>query len=183
LSNLALNPLRESPFDLLLHLEARVRVARADAAAGNAQTWTGLAFRMRDIWCVAPRDDIREVIPPPTITRVPGAKTWMLGVANVRGSLLPVTDLAGFVGEALQPPGRNSKLLVLNSDRVPAGLVVDEVAGYRQFVPADQRHSLKESAPRLLAPYLLGAFAREGRPWLVISLRKLSQTPGFLDAG
>ena len=171
-----------SPFDLLRQLETRLRSARSDALSGQAQTWTGLAFRVREHWCVAPREDIREVITPPPLTRVPGARAWLLGVANLRGNLLPVSDLSGLIGEPATTPGRQSKVLVLNSDRVPAGFLVDEVAGYRQFVPADQRHALKDSVASL-APYLLGAFAREGRPWLVISLRRLSAAPAFLEAG
>src|ERR1700758_3164570 len=82
------------PFELLFALENRLRVARLDIAAGQTQSWTGLGFRLRERWLVAPREDVREVITVPRMTRVPGARPWMLGVANVRGNLLPITDLA-----------------------------------------------------------------------------------------
>ncbi len=174
--------LRETPFDLLLELESRIRHARLDVVAGQAPAWVGLGFRLRDRWCVAPRDDVREVIITPRLSRVPGTKPWLQGIANVRGSLLPVTDLGELVGEPRITSDRANRVLVFNSDRVPAGFLVDEVVGYRQFVPADQRHELKGDAPNL-APYLLGAFAREGRPWYVISLRKLTAAPEFVNAG
>lgn len=182
MSSPATAELRDAPFDVLLALEQRIRAARADVAAGQSQTWTGLAFRLRQHWCVAPRDEVREVVSPPSLTRVPGARSWLLGMANVRGKLLPVTDLPALLGEPPAVGGRQAKVLVLNSERVPAGFLVDEVAGYRQFVPQDQQHTLGEQAPRL-QPFLLGAFAREGRPWLVVSLRKLARAPVFLDAG
>jgi twitching motility protein PilI len=174
--------LREAPFDLLIELESRIRHARMDVAAGQAPAWVGLAFRLRNQWCVAPRDDVREVIIPPRLSRVPGTKPWLMGVANVRGNLLPVTDLGELVGEPRITPDRANRVLVFNSDRVPAGFLVDEVAGYRQFVPTDQRHELVSDVPNL-APYLLGGFAREGRPWLVFSLRKLTGAPVFINAG
>ena len=162
--------LLDRPFDLLLALEARVRATKLDVAAGQTQSWTGLAFRLRDLWLLAPREDVREVIVPPRLTRVPGAKPWMLGVANVRGSLLPVTDLGSLLG---WPP---------STERLPAGLLVDEVAGYRSFAPADQHPDSVDDVPAL-KPYLLGAFLREGRRWRVLSLHRLTRDPAFAQAG
>jgi len=180
--SLDLVELREKPFDLLLELESRIRHSRMDVVAGQAPAWVGLAFRLRDRWYVAPRDDVREVIVTPRLSKVPGTRSWLLGVANVRGNLLPVTDLGELFGETPVASDRANRVLVFNSERVPAGFLVDEVVGYRQFVPADQRHELKDDMPKL-APYLLGAFAREGRPWYVLSLRKLTAAPEFVNAG
>lgn len=174
--------LRKQPFELLQALESRVRMARLDTAAGQTATWMGLAFRLREHWCVAPRDDVREVITVPRLTRVPGARAYLLGMANVRGSLLPVTDLGEMLGSPRAIADRSSRVLVYNSDRVPAGFLVDEVVGYRHFTPGEQRHSLAADAGAL-TPYLLGAFEREGRPWLVLSLRKLTQAPAFTNVG
>jgi twitching motility protein PilI len=177
-----LSALAGQPFDLLIALENRLRVARLGAAGGETQSWTGLAFRLRQQWLVTPRDDVREVITVPKVTRVPGAKPWMLGVANVRGSLLPVTDLGLLFGQESTPEQRDQRVLVFNSDRVPAGVLVDEVAGYRQFAPSDQRHALARDSGDL-APYLLGGFWREGRGWLVLSLHKLTRSLSFTVAG
>src|SRR5581483_4275050 len=93
-----LQALAAQPFELLYALENRLRAARLDIAAGQTQSWTGLGFRLGEHWLVAPREDVREVITLPKVTRVPGAKPWLLGVANVRGNLLPVTDLAQMLG-------------------------------------------------------------------------------------
>ncbi|MBL6751064.1 MAG: purine-binding chemotaxis protein CheW [Nevskia sp.] len=170
------------PFDLLWALENRLRAARLDIAAGQTQSWTGLAFRLRDRWLVAPRDEVREVIALPRMTAVPGAQAWLLGIANVRGGLLPVTDLGQMLGQPRQPDHREQRVLVYNSDRVPAGLLVDEVAGYRQFAPSDQRHELARGTGEV-EPYLLGAFSREGRTWLALSMHKLVRSTAFTAAG
>jgi twitching motility protein PilI len=73
-------------------------------------------------------------------------------------------------------------VLTFNSDRLPAGLLVDEVAGYRSFSPTDQRPEYVDDIP-VLAPYLLGAFIRDGRRWRVISLHRLTRDPAFTQAG
>lgn len=174
--------LRNHPFELLVMLEERLQSARVDLAAGAAQFWTGLGFRLGERWCVAPREDVREVIVPPPLTRVPGARPWLLGLANVRGALLPVCDLRRLIGEEHQTLARGSRVLVYHSERVPAGFLVDEVAGYRQFVPGDQKPELAAQAGPL-QPYLLGAFVREARPWLAVSLHKIATGDAFNRAG
>lgn len=178
--------LRGQPFDLLLAIERALRDVRRDApgasdATPDTATWTGLAFRLRDLWLVVPGDDVREVTGRPKLTRVPGSRSWLMGVANVRGSLLPVTDLGALFGYPPGPDSREQRVLVLNADGVPAGFLVDEVAGYRRFAPEDQR----DDPPRHpgLAPWRLGAFHREGRDWQVLSLRKLARSDSFALAG
>lgn len=176
-----LRALRDQPFEQLLRLEARLRATRSESAAGERRFWTGLGFRLGETWLVAPREDVREVIPPPRLTRVPGARPWLLGIANVRGALLPVCDMHRLLGDEPHSAQRNSRVLVFNSDRVPAGFLVDEVAGYRQFTPGDQK---REAAPNAgpLQPYLLGRFVREGQPWLAMSLHKLVAGDAFVHA-
>lgn len=175
-------PLLQQPFELLAAIEARVRATKLDLAAGQSQSWTGLAFRLGQHWLVTPRDDVREVIVPPRLARVPGAKPWLLGVGNVRGNLLPVTDLGALVGWPAAPETRAQRVLVYNSERLPAGLLVDEVAGYRSFAPADQLNTAIHDLPEF-APFLLGAFQRDGRRWLALSLHRLTQDPAFVQAG
>lgn len=177
-----LRALRQSPFDLLLQFEAQLRSARLDISAGQQQFWVGLGFRIADDWFVAPKADVREVIPPLSMTRVPGARPWMMGVANLRGNLLPVCDLGRLLGHEHDRSGKATRLLVFNSDRVPVGFLVDEVAGYRQFTPAEQRHEMVSSAGDY-KPYLLGAFVREGQPWLAMSLHKIATSDAYNHAG
>ncbi|HWU67527.1 MAG TPA: chemotaxis protein CheW [Stenotrophobium sp.] len=177
-----LRSLRDQPFDLLQRLESQLQVARLDVVAGQAQGWTGLGFRLGDTWLVAPRDDVREIIAPPKLTRIPNAKPWLLGVANVRGALLGVIDLNHFLGAETATASRAQRLLVYNSDRVPVGFLVDEIVGHRQFTANEQRAELPEGSEPFL-PYLLGAFVRDGQPWLAFSLHKLAMADTFGHAG
>ena len=179
-----LRALHDSPFDLLVKLEDSLRTARMDFAAGQQESWIGLGFRLGDTWLVAPREEVKEVIVPPALTRIPRARPWFLGVSNVRGNLLPVVDLAQLIGSdaSAADSADRSRVLVLNSERVPVGFLVGEVAGYRQFAPADQRHRLLEDTGAL-QPYLLGAFERDGRNWRAFSLHKVAESEAFKMAG
>lgn len=176
--------LPSDPFDLLRQIESRLRVAGWNAAAGQAQEWTGLGVRVGERWLLVPQDDVREVITLPTLTRVPGAKPWLLGLANVRGNLLPVCDLRSLLesGAAPVPTTRNSRVLVYNSERRPAGFLVDEVAGYRQFTAAEQDRDARANGG-LSAQHVIGAFQREGQPWIAVSLHRIVLSDAVAQAG
>lgn len=176
-----LRALRDDPFEQLLLLETRLRATKLDITAGQQQAWVGLGFRIGAAWLAAPREDVREVIVPPKPTRVPNARPWMHGVANVRGELLTIIDLPHFLGLPAAAEARASRVLVFNSTRLPAGFLVDEVAGYRQFTPNEQRNEIRAAAEPF-TPYLLGAFVREGQPWLAFSLHKVAESDTFKHA-
>lgn len=178
-----LRALSGNPFELLLQLDARLRASRLDIAAGQAEVWTGLGFRMGDDWFLAPQDDVREVLTLPSITRVPNVRPWLLGIANIRGSLLTLVDLPQFFGGSPVAPTRSARTVVLNSTRIPLGFAVDEVLGHRQFSPAEQAPSLLEAGHPAWAPYLLGGFRQQGRDWRVLSLHRLSEAEPLMQAG
>lgn len=179
----ALRTLRDKPFDLLAALDARLQATATAGTSNDAQdVWVGLGFRMVGQQMVTPRADVREVLTPPDYTRVPGAKPWLLGIANVRGDLLPLIDMNRLLGGEATAIQRGTRVLVYNSNEAPAGFLVDEVAGFRRFSPQDQRHELVPDEGGALNPYLLGAFVRDGQLWLAISLSKLVTSALFQNA-
>ena len=80
----------EQPFELLQEMELRSRDAHAGHGTGSMPSeWVGVGFRIGEEQFVANREQVREVLMlPESITRVPGANRWMLGIANLRGHLL-----------------------------------------------------------------------------------------------
>jgi twitching motility protein PilI len=177
----SLRALRDRPFELLLALEQRARNVAAGARDGAAaQEWIGVAFRMGGETFLVERDEAREVMGVPTpITRVPGARPWIMGLANVRGQLLPVIDLKQYFGSGVSTSGRNTRVIVVNHREIPAGLMVDEVLGFRRFA---EREFKAESPPTVIRceHYLTGSFRRGSEAWPVLSLRMLVESPAFL---
>ena len=90
----------EQPFALLREIERKARAAVAGEGTGEiSEEWTGIGFRIGQENFVADREQVREVLMlPDTMTRVPGAKRWLLGIANLRGHLLPLIDLMLLTG-------------------------------------------------------------------------------------
>lgn len=172
MSERALRELRADPFALVAELDRRLRAARFEA--GEEQFWTGLAFRLGEDDYVVPRDEVRELLSPPHLTRVPGAADWLLGVANVRGELMPICDLRRLAGYPAPAPGRDARVVVFQHPQAPMGFLVDGIYGHRQFVPGDQKHALVDDVAAPLGDWLLGAFVRDGVSWRVMSLHRLS---------
>ncbi len=182
--NVELKQLRDRPFDLLVELERRGRAVTASAQAAPAagQEWVGVALRMAgEIYLIA-REEAREVLGlPSALTRVPGARAWILGLANVRGVLLPVIDLRQYLGGGVTPVSRNTRVIIANHRDIPAGLVVDEVLGFRRFPETE----FTTVVPTTIVPcgrYLAGSFQHQGESWPVLSLRALLEDPAFSGA-
>src|ERR1700738_5473356 len=113
-----LKSLRDRPFELLAERERRGRAgsAQVNPEATAGREWVGVALRMAgDLYLVA-REETREVLGvPASTTRVPGAKAWIKGLANVRGQLLPIIDLRQFLGSGVAPPARKTRAPVGNN--------------------------------------------------------------------
>jgi twitching motility protein PilI len=183
-NDLSLRSLRDRPFELLKELEKRSRTVAAgsapDAAAGRE--WVGVAFRMGGETFLVAREETREVLGyPAVITRIPGAKNWVRGLANVRGQLLSMLDLRQFLGSGATVPQRNTRVVVVNHRDIPVGLIVDEVLGFRRFAETEFD---AEAPPTVIRceVYLAGAFRRGGEVWPVLSLKSLVESQSFLQA-
>lgn len=180
-----LQALAEQPFELLVELERRARAAIAarEGTPATSDEWVGIGFRLGAERFVTSRADVREVLPiPEQITRVPGAKPWLRGIANLRGQLLTVVDLKSFLGAGAPATDRQARVLVVASREVPTGLIVDEVVGFRRFGQSEYRD---ETTPAVIRceHYLQGTYRRGGEVWPRFSVLKLLEDPQFLTAG
>ena len=173
----------QQPFALLREMEQRSRVAHAGQVTGAASAeWVGVGFRIGEEKFVASRDQVREVLMlPDTMTRVPGANRWLLGIANLRGHLLPLIDVKLLLGSGRTSLRRTTRVISVNHREVPAGLVVDEVLGFRRFM----EHEYKDQAVKTIVRcdrFLGGTYQRGDDAWPVFNLFDLVESKMFLQA-
>jgi twitching motility protein PilI len=178
----SLRELRDRPFELLRELERRGRAVAGGRDSTEGREWVGVAFRLGAESFLVAREETREIMALPSmLTRVPGARSWIRGLANVRGLLLPVIDLRQYLGSGVTALSRNVRVLIVNHRDIPAGVLVDEVQGFRRFAESE----FVPNAPPTLVRcerYLAGAFRRGGEGWPVLSLKLLVESPSFLQA-
>ena len=172
-----------SAFNVLQSLAAKSLGAaqQLPAQAGVVEQWRGIGFSLLGFDFIVPMEELVEMLEIPEFTRLPGVHSWVKGVANIRGRLLPVFDLAAFFSGALVGSKKNQRLLVIDKQNLYAGLWVDAVYGM-QYFPVDTR---SDNVPAALSEYLLrftdGCFDVDGRKWIVFHPVLLCQEPQFLD--
>jgi purine-binding chemotaxis protein CheW len=131
----------------------------------------------RERFCL-PVLDVEEVLDWPLLTKLPLAPAYVQGIFNLRGSIVPLIDIALTEGRRA---GLLPKHVVVASPRgnghhedLRVGIAADEVIG-TYMVNSDD---LLEQAPENV-PHCIGMLRHDDRLALVIDLRKLLEVfPG-----
>jgi twitching motility protein PilI len=170
-----------TPFALLQDIDQRCRDNARGLPTGKkvVDDWTGIGFKLVGTRLIAPMSEVAEILPPPDCIRVPRVLNWVVGLANVRGNLMPVLDMNIFLQSKPIDRKNESRVLIVDRDGVVAALLVEEVFGLRRFKP-EMRHQADSSSMGLLEPYLEGAFDDNQDQWRVFSMDKLIHHEQFL---
>ncbi len=170
---------REALRDLQARLAQRLQAARSEE---GRRAW--LAVEAAGVGFLFPLDQAGEIFPLGEVLPLAHAKPWFCGVANLRGGLHGVVDLAAFVGlrkaaAASEAPGRESaRLLALNpSLRALCALRIDQMAGLRH---PDDLTELPVSGNR---PSFAAGLWRDkaGRVWQEMDLAELAASDAFVS--
>jgi chemotaxis signal transduction protein len=96
-----------------------------------------IAFRVGPRWFAVAAVEVREVVTLEAITPVPGVAKQILGVALVRGRLVPILDLATLLDcpRTGEPAITRPRLIVLSRGDDEAALIADETVGVLELPP------------------------------------------------
>ncbi len=87
-----------------------------------------IGFNLNNTEYTLPIIKVREIINIPEITRMPQSLPYIEGVANLRGSIIPVVNIKKLVN--LDDDGRpGSKVIIVASGSISFGIVVDGITG------------------------------------------------------
>lgn len=136
------------------------------AAAPDASQYMG--FRIGPLGLLLPVNDGREVIAPPPVSRLPHTASWLRGLANVRGTLVPVIDGAAALGLTRQAGGA-TYLLIFGEAETSAGLLIDGLPRLLDVASFQRRSDLSGIPPRLVDS-VTAAYEHEGVAWLAVDL-------------
>lgn len=172
-----------APFAVLTDIAERSRSFSKGLPAQEeaVELWNGIGFILNGQHYVAPMGEVVEILHIPRHTKVPGVKAFMLGAANVRGRLLPLIDLAAFMGlPRVSRTQRDRRVIVMDQDDIFSGLVVDSVLGMQYFA-VDSFVESPEEENEILRPFLHGGYVRNEQLWKVFSMVELVEDERFLD--
>jgi purine-binding chemotaxis protein CheW len=136
----------------------------ADATGDEQETaprLSGVVLRFAGARYAVDMAAVAEVVPVPPVTRLPGGPSWLSGVVNWRGRVLPVLDLRPLVGAALAPLPTSARLVVLSVADVECGVVADLVPGLLEC-DADAVEPVPATASSAIGGLVLGVVDDDG---------------------
>ncbi|MCB1691601.1 MAG: chemotaxis protein CheW [Pseudomonadales bacterium] len=164
-----------APYDELYALAERSqRIAAALPPRENARThWNGIGFSLQGQRFVAPMKEVSELLRVPVTTKLPGVKNFVVGVANVRGRLIVVLDLAMFFGDGSEFARAQRRVLAVEDGEQYFGFMIDESLGMQHF-PSESFDAEVSGVDPKFAPFVDGCYGVGGNVWPVFSLRRLA---------
>lgn len=108
---------------------------RADSLARETETEqvtdqvSLLLFRIGDEWYCVRVADVREILQEYAVTPIPCVPNFILGVVNVRGEIISITDSARImgIGSVETTDGVAPSAIVIENEEVVTALIVDEI--------------------------------------------------------
>ncbi len=118
---------------------------------------------------------IKEIIRPQKLTPIPKAPSFIEGVINLRGAVIPVADLRKRFEQPVNEESRKNRIVVCSLVGRIIGLLVDEVTEVKRFGRKDIA-----PAPQFIkgsqADYFLGVARRDDDLIMLIDLEKVLST-------
>ncbi len=129
-------------------------------------------------YCVFRSGREEEVLEWPIVTKLPLGPSYLMGIFNLRGAIVPLIDIAMTEGRR---PGLLPKHVVVASMRVEGshedvriGIASDEVVGTYSVTSDDMLHQAPENVP-----HCIGMLRHDDRLALVLDLPRLLEVfPG-----
>ena len=167
---------REALRELQVRLASRLQAAKTEDL--SVSSW--LAVESAGQSYLLPLGHAGEIFPWSVVQAVPYTQPWFMGVANLRGTLAGVIDLAVFLGVArTQQSLAETSLVALNAAlNVNVALLVDRLAGLRGTEAFVSSEPSAEGAPAFFGSTYFDA---SGARWQELNLQALSQDAAFLS--
>ena len=124
---------------------------------------------------------IREIRAWTPVTRLPRVPHYVAGVVNLRGTVLPVIDLAARLGwEPTEPTPRHA-IIVTQLNHQASGLIVESVSDIVNISP-DQLQPPPVTSNDSIVMFLEGLAAIDDRMVMVLNLPALSDAGQICEA-
>jgi twitching motility protein PilI len=169
------------PFVTLLDIERNCKAYAVNIPRQivTERDWLGIGFRSSDYNFVCTMEEVSEILRWPAMTDVPGSQPWFKGIANLRGHILPVTDLQGFISGTPHEETVLSRILVVNYENAYYGFAVGQVLGIERFFAEEVKPAVNLNNINNYMPYVKGVFERDYKPWAILNFGIIIQTAEF----
>lgn len=115
---------------------------------------------------------VKEIIRPLPITRVPKSKPFIEGVINLRGNVISVVDLRKQLHFTAGNNPEQARIIILETQGVTFGVIVDSVQETRQ-IPRETIQPPLALVSGVESEYISGVAKLEGRLISLLQIHKI----------
>jgi len=115
---------------------------------------------------------VKEIIRPLPITRVPKSKPFIEGVINLRGNVISVVDLRKQLHFTAGNKPEQTRIIILETQGVTFGVIVDSVQETRQ-IPRETIQPPLALVSGVESEYISGVAKLEGRLISLLQIHKI----------
>ena len=125
--------------------------------------------------------NVREIRGWTPVTQLPHSPSYMLGVINLRGMVLPIIDLSARMGFPPAEPSTRHAIMVVELGKQVIGFLVDAVSEIFSGKDEDVQPT-PDVASATTRTLIQGVIAAEGRMISVLSLDMIATTSDVMAA-
>lgn len=148
-------------------------------ATGKSNTSQFVGFQLANQEYLFPIDQIQEVVILKQVTKTPQVPAYVEGVANLRGSIIPIINLRNLFGLEPKPADADTRTIVVNLGARNMGCTVDMVSQVMR-IPDESIRPAPETITANGAHYVAGFARLNGRLMIVLNINELLE-PGKLE--
>jgi purine-binding chemotaxis protein CheW len=128
---------------------------------------------------------VTEIIECSTLTKVPGAPAWIRGVLNLRGSVVPVVDLAIKFGLPQTEITRRTCVIIVelrvDDERLVMGVMADAVHQVAELRP-EEIQTAPAFGPKVRVDCILGMGVSNGKFIVLLDIDRILSSSDILAA-
>ena len=149
------------------------------STAETAASTQYLTFKLGEEVFALDVAEVREILDFTTVTKVPRTPSFMRGVINLRGSVVPVMDLRLKFGMSATEQTVNSCIIVvemtMDGDTVVIGVLADAVQEVIDLEP-EQIEPAPRIGTKLNMDFILGMGKHNGAFMMILDLDKIFES-------
>jgi twitching motility protein PilI len=133
--------------------------------------WVGTYLSIAGVPLLVAEGELQEIIETPEVTKIPGTKTWVMGVAAFKGGLLPILNGDVFFRRRPYTGRVRDHCMVIKRPGLHFGITLSSVQRHLQF--QIEERVMDHPVDSDFARFVLGGFRYEDGFLAVLDIDKL----------
>ena len=124
--------------------------------------------------------NVEEIIKPVDFTYVPNTKSFVMGVVNLRGKIIPIVDLRLKFGLVQKPIGSETRIIVAYMEDNTVGFIVDKIERV-YYIEKKSIEPTPPNIPQTIEKYVKGVGKMDNKIMTLLNIENLLKEGGGLN--